>query len=133
MPFTWKLASHWTIRIRINMEQYRLEFKASNGYTSSCDLAIYREIQLVLVSETGEGMSITNAAETIATEVVKRFGLDPKRMLFVEHYSNEQRPMPYGESYDLVTFTWGKYGAYSPNWRSMPPSEFKDILNAIDQ
>ncbi|GAB3715788.1 hypothetical protein GCM10027592_56500 [Spirosoma flavus] len=114
------------------MERYRLNFKATNGYPSSCDLTIYPEIQLVVVSETGEGMSVTNAAETIATEVVKRFGLDPKRMLFVEHYSEEQRPMPYGESYDLVTFTWDKYGARNPEWRHLPPAEFHDIINAVN-
>ncbi|GAB3719642.1 hypothetical protein GCM10027592_63220 [Spirosoma flavus] len=115
------------------MELHRLNFKAPNGYPSSCDITLYPEIQLVVVSETGEGMSVTNAAETIATEVVKRFGLDPKRLMFVEHYSEEQRPQPYGESYDLVTFTWGKYGAHTPVWRSMPPNEFKEILSSINQ
>lgn len=128
-----KPESHWTISLRISMEQYRLEFKASNGYPSACQVTLYRDIQLVVVSETGEGMSVTNAAERIATEVVKLYGLDPKRMLFVEHYPESQRPKPYGESYDLVTFTWGKYGAYSPTWRHLPPSEFNEILGTINQ
>ena len=114
------------------MEQHRLNFKASNGYPSSCDLTIYREIQLVVVSETGEGMSVTNAAETIATEIVRQYELDPQRLLYVEHYPESQRPSPYGESYDLVTFIWGDHGAYSPTWRHMPPAEFNEVLNTIN-
>ncbi len=97
-------------------------------------MTIYRDIQVVVVSETGEGMSITNAAEIIATQVVKQFGLDPKRMLFIEHYPEAQRPLPYGESYDLVLFSWGKYGASSPTtWRHMPTQEFQEILNGLNQ
>jgi hypothetical protein len=90
------------------MEHHHLAFTATNGYPSSCELTIYRDIQLVVVSETGEGMSVTNAAVTIATEVVRQYGLDAKRMLYIEHYAEKQRPQPYGESYDLVTFTWDR-------------------------
>lgn len=87
------------------MERYRLEFKAENGYPSACKITIHRPIQLVVAEETGEGQSVTNACEVIATEVVKRYGLDPERMLFIEHYPAEQRPR-YGESFDLVRFRW---------------------------
>lgn len=109
-----------------------MEFKASNGYPSSCHITIYREIQLVVVSETGEGVSVTNASEMIATQVVNQYGLDPKRMLFVEHYPESQRPNPYEESYDLVMFIWGKGGAYCPTWRHMPSAEFNEILDTIN-
>lgn len=115
------------------MEQYHLTFKASNGYPSACELTIYRDIQLVVVSETGEGMSVTNANERIATEVVKQYGLDPSRMLFVEHYPESQRPKPYGESFDLVTFTWDRHGARNPVWRHLPKDEFLEILGTISE
>ena len=113
------------------MEQYRLEFRAVNGYPSSCNITIYRAVQLIVVEETGEGMSITNAAERIATEVVKRYDIDPKRMMYVEHYPAEQRLL-YGESFDLVTFTWDGKTARNPDWRHMPPAEFHDILNTVN-
>ena len=77
-------------------------------------------------------MSVTNAAEQIATEVVKQYGLDPQRMLFVEHYPEAQRPMPYGESYDLVTFTWKEGRATKPIWRHLQCEEFNEILNAVN-
>ncbi|GAB3963590.1 hypothetical protein GCM10028805_66150 [Spirosoma harenae] len=115
------------------MEQHRMHFKASNGYTGSCDLIIYRKIQLVIVSETGEGMSVTNAADTIATEIVKRYGLDPKRMLYIEHWPGHQGFATYIETYDLVTFTWNKYGASSPAWKHLPVEEFNEIMSALDE
>lgn len=113
------------------MEEHLLDFKAKNGYPSRCKITIYRNSQLVIASETGEGMSVTNAAEIIATEVVKQYGLDHARMLYVEHYSADQRPKPYGESYDLVTFTWDKYGARNPDWRHLSTVEIDEILNTI--
>ncbi|MVM42266.1 hypothetical protein GO730_38870 [Spirosoma sp. HMF3257] len=113
------------------MEHYTLDFKAPNGFPSSADVTIYRDIQLVVVSETGKGMSVTNAAEVIATEIVNRYGLDPDRMLFIEHYSDEQRTKPYGESYDLVTFTWDGLRAHNPEWRHLPLAEFNEILNTV--
>lgn len=112
------------------MEEHLLNFRATNGYPSQCNITIYRDSQLVIASETGEGMSVTNAAEIIATEVVKQYGLDPARMLYIEHYPADQRPT-YGESYDLVTFIWDKYGARNPDWRHLPLAEFDDILSTV--
>ncbi len=77
-------------------------------------------------------MSVTNAAEVIATEVVRRFSIDPARMLFVEHYPESQRPKPYGESFDLVTFTWDGTSAGNPDWKPITVTEFRQILEAIE-
>ena len=112
------------------MEQYRLEFKAENGYPSACNITIHRAIQLVVAEETGEGQSVTNACEFIATEVVKRYDVDPERMLFIEHYPAAQRPT-YGESFDLVTFRWDGKRFWNPDWRHLPPHEVYTILNAV--
>ena len=63
--------------------------------------------------------------------VVKRYGLDPKRMLFIEHYPAEQRPT-YGESFDLVTFRWNGKRFWNPDWKHLPPVEFYNILTAVE-
>lgn len=115
------------------MEQYKLQFRAPNGIMSACLITIYPDLSLVIASETDEGMSVTNAVETIATEVVRRYGIDPKRMLFVEHYPPEQRPQPWGESYDLVTFSWDGTTARNPDWRPLSPAEFQDILRTVER
>lgn len=112
------------------MEQYRLEFKAENGYPSACNITIHRAIQLVIAEEIGEGQSVTNACELIATEVLKRFGLDPGRMLFIEHYPAAQRPV-YGESFDLVRFRWDGKRFRNPDWKHLSPNEFYNILTAV--
>ena len=112
------------------MEQHRLEFKAENGYPSACNITIHRSLQLVVAEQTGEGQSVTNACEVIATEVVRRYGIDPKRMLFIEHYPAEQRPTD-GESFDLVSFRWDGKRFWNPDWRHLPPVEFHGILNAV--
>lgn len=89
-----------------------------------------------MASETGEGSSrsagaVTKSAEIIATECVKQQGFDPRRMLFVEHYPEAQRPYPFGESYDLVTFTWDGNTARNPDWKALTALEFNDILNIV--
>ena len=112
------------------MEQHRLEFKAENDYPSACNITIHRSLQLVVAEQTGEGQSVTNACEVIATEVVRRYGIDPKRMLFIEHYPAQQRPTD-GESFDLVTFRWDGKRFWNPDWRHLPLKEFYDILTAV--
>lgn len=116
----------------MNTEQHTLKYRAPNRIPSGCLVTIYRNISLVIASETGEGMSVTNAAETIATEVVRRYNIDPARMLFIEHYPESQRPKPYGETFDLVTFTWDGLTARNPDWRSLTVLEFKQIMETID-
>lgn len=118
------------------MEEYLLKFTPPNRVPSSCDITIYRAIQLVVVGETSEGMSrsagaVTNAAEIIATELVRQQNLDPQRMLYIEHYPEAQRPQPYGESYDLVTFTWDGNQARNPEWRHLTVDEFNEILDTV--
>jgi len=115
------------------MEQYRLSFRAPNGYPSSCDVTVYAAIPLVVASETGEGMSVTNAADVIATAVVHRHDLDPRRLIYVEHYSEEQRPLPFGECYSLVTFTWNGKQAKSPAWQHLPNADFAGIVATIQR
>ncbi len=58
-------------------------------FTSHCHLHILRNDQetLVIATEvsTNPGTSITNATEIIATDVVKRWQLDPRKTRFIEH------------------------------------------------
>src|SRR5260370_42640030 len=62
-------------------------------FASHCHLRILQNDQetLVIATEvnTNPGTSITNAAEIIATNVVKHRQLDPTRTRFIEHYKPE--------------------------------------------
>lgn len=77
-------------------------------------------LTVLVVSEArdNEGMSVTNAADLIATLVAKQLRLDPHRVLWVEHY-----PVLYKadqeiheETFDLVTFEWVEQQAGFPRW-----------------
>ena len=66
------------------------EFTAATGATATCGLHIVREgTQLVVVLTElpdNPGMSVTNAAEEIASQVRREFGLDPDQTRWIEHY-----------------------------------------------
>ena len=71
------------------MEQYTLEFIAPNRYPSVCLITIYRRFGIVVATDIDVGMSrcadaITNTAGLIANEVVRRYKMDPRRMIFIE-------------------------------------------------
>lgn len=57
------------------MIQQTLAFTGDNGIPTECEILINQNI--LVASDRGIGVSVTNACETIATEAVRRFGLDP--------------------------------------------------------
>jgi hypothetical protein len=86
---------------------YIYEFKAPNGVPSKCRIRLY-EAQatfnkgdtFVICSQLDSddaGMSVTNAAETIATGVMFEHRLQPMRTIWIEHYARR-------ETVDRVTF-----------------------------
>lgn len=109
-------------------------FIAANGVDSACRLRIFEAPAaqwLILVTELNKnpGMSVTNAAETIATEVCREYKLQPEDCVFVEHYDFRDRELvgagtgyvdvllPKDETFDLVVFSWSERRASSPIWR----------------
>lgn len=87
-----------------------------------------------------EGLSVTNGAEHIATDLWKHLDIHPDRTIYVEHYPDE-RPalvrkiaathrmdvrrvrasagtMSGGETFDLVSFIWRDGQASKPAWTS---------------
>ena len=84
-----------------------------------CRVRVFRAAEapdhaVVLVTDLGDGNpgpSVTNAAEEIATEVLRRYGLDPARTLFVEHYDGRTPGTAAtarrdgAEDFDRVAFT----------------------------
>lgn len=68
---------------------------------------------LVIMTELPDsGLSVTNACERIATDIVKVFhwprGWSLHKTLWVEHYTEEERGRSLGESFDLVSFDWAR-------------------------
>jgi hypothetical protein len=99
------------------IRDYIHEFKAPNGVPSKCRIRLYEGIgfekgMIVAIATQLEGddvgMSVTNAAEYIATGVSHQAKIDPTRLIWIEHYPAE--PKSYGigmrreESFDRATF-----------------------------
>lgn len=103
-----------------------------------CRVRVFRVAEapdhtVVLVTDLGDanpGPSVTNAAETIAAEVHRRYALDPARTLMVEHYDGRvpgtvARDRRDGvEDFDRVAFTVtpdraGGVRLDAPHWRPL--------------
>lgn len=122
------------------MEKHMLNFRASNGYPSRCQIQIYRQSQLVIATDIDEGMSrsadaVTNACEIIANQVVQQFGVKPQQLFFIEEY----RPAGPNHTTDLVQFDFagGKHGPTgrfkTPRWTHLPEEEFKQIIQLAEE
>lgn len=113
------------------------EFTAATGVKAVCGLRIVRdgEQTIVVLTELPEnrGMSVTNAAEEIATQVRREFGLDPDQTLWIEHYPEQQvayhgRPLREKATYDEIIYTWDDYQASEPEWHRLNQEEVEILL-----
>jgi hypothetical protein len=107
------------------------------GFIARCQLRIWQDEQgnsLVILSELPDnpGMSVTNAADQLATGVVADFNLDPQRTRWVEHYP---KATGIGETFDTITFTWSHKRVFydgpihdvasAPEWRRISREEIE--------
>jgi hypothetical protein len=112
------------------MIQQTLAFTADNGIPTECEILINQNI--LVASDRGIGVSVTNACETIATEAVRRFGLDPERLVFIEHYPADGADSRHGqpERCASVTFLWHDQRAHRPRWRHLTVAQAEVLLGA---
>ena len=111
-------------------------YRGFHACPSYCWLRIYTAPgqSVVLATELDEnpGTSITNAAERLAMNVARTFGLTLDSLRWIEHYPERQgshgRPgLP--ESFDLVTFTPTAQGLQSPEWTRLNPAQVEAMLS----
>lgn len=113
------------------MEDTCFAYTAPNRVRSACRLLINGNC--VLVSDLNQGVSVTNGAATIATAVVREYGLDPEQLVFIEHY-----PADLAKSNDpflrercaRVTFAWSNGVASRPQWSHVDKDMAENLLGA---
>ena len=99
-----------------------------HGCASICDLEIHKNLVIVSEMPENEGTSITNMAEQLATLVCQEYDIDPKHLIWIEHYPERGEWKDYPESYDLVQFNLNDDGVFSsPRWTGLTP----DIVTAF--
>src|SRR5262245_34761683 len=113
------------------------EFTAATGVKAICGLCILRDDERMVAVLTelpdNTGMSVTNAAEEIATQVRRSFGLDPEQTRWIEHYPERQyqvhqRTLTEPATYDEIVFTWENYQATEPNWLRLSKEDGEIML-----
>ena len=77
------------------MEEYTLDFKGANGYSSQCHITLFRQSGIVIATDIDKGMSVTNACEIIANEpghraVVRQYDMNPQTLKFIVRYRPER-------------------------------------------
>jgi hypothetical protein len=110
-------------------QDFEHEFIAPNGVRSRCRVAIIEDDgdKLILFEDIAIGMSVTNASELIATQVVNKFGYEPSDCRFFETY----REYDY-DTLDEIEYTWefidrkGQWEANYPRWSSA--EKLREIL-----
>lgn len=101
-----------------------------------CHLRILQDktTSIVIATElaTNPGMSITNAAEVLASKIIQQFRLDAKTTRFIEHYGQESYDSEEGrkraDTFDEVTFSWKGTVATQPKWKPADAQEMKNLL-----
>jgi hypothetical protein len=112
------------------MKQFRFDYTVPvNSFPAFCDVRIYEcgsygRQRVIILTELPDntGMSVTNACEYIATELVRQHRLTPGHTVWIEHYPDRHPPgmrndRMFDESFALVTFEWKDGIARSPDWR----------------
>jgi len=98
------------------------DFKGQWGAPSRCGLKIVqkKDETIVIASELFEenpGTSVTSFIAGLATVIVKEFGLDPGKTLFIEHCPDRGSKLDhYQESFDLGRLRWDGERFADPEW-----------------
>lgn len=93
------------------------------GNKSQCRVRIYThgDQNLVILEEMNgnQGMSVTNYSEELATELARKYRLDPAKTTWIEHYPKglwyREKDTP--EEWDVITYAWENGKASDPHWR----------------
>lgn len=109
------------------------KFRSYPGRTvSECHLLVVQNEAKTVVVMTelahNPGMSVTNASERLATQVVKQFNLNVEQTTFVEHYgviSGHSQRDP--EEFSVVTYTWDSE-AHHAQWEHRSTEKVLQLL-----
>lgn len=86
----------------------------------------------VCISELGTGMSVTNAIEEIAAEIMYTVlkNTPPSRVIWFEHWPMAMKTSGDTETFDLVTFLWSDKTAREPDWVRIPIETYEDMTGS---
>lgn len=101
------------------IEDFFHEYLGFGRVPSKCRIKIFsdNEENFICFEDIGEGTSVTNASEQLATEIVDQKDFIPSKCRFFETYSQYSNY----ESFDEITYQWtfirGRWEAKLPDWK----------------
>jgi hypothetical protein len=116
----------------------RFGYADCHGRRGECRIEVIpasRDRTVVIATELQDnpGMSITNAAEYVATAACRELRIDPATLVWIEHYGypspvTPERP----RTYDRVTFgrilpLISELLLQQPSWRVMKPADWREL------
>lgn len=119
----------------MNAVETEYHFCGLHGCESKCGLRIIELADgqvVVIASELPDtpGTSVTNFAEELASLVCTEQGIEPKQLVWIEHYvPHKGHPKP---DWDLVTFAValgdGEQATFAqPQWRPMREKDWRQL------
>jgi hypothetical protein len=117
----------------------RFEYEGFHGYPSACTLELIplddgRTFVIATETEENHGTSVTNIAEHLATFVCRTFGIEPEKLVWVEHYGYASTAFP-ERTFDIVTFrplpmSNSALFFAEPHWRVMTDADWHQLGQA---
>jgi hypothetical protein len=85
---------------------------------------------VVITTDTNHGNSVTNQAEHIATDVIRRQNIHRLDLVFIEHY---EKQAVFEETYDLVNFKWNtrEKRFEQPNWKHLTKEDVEKMAGEV--
>lgn len=104
---------------------------------AKCRLRLYDNEGSAIVIATelpdNPGMSITNAAELIATKAIGDFGLIPQHTRFIEHWKEQRTAgMHLPERWAELLFSWDGVTAHGARWRPLSKEEIEQLIGNLE-
>ncbi len=125
-------------RFRIGAGKCRLRiFDLNKGQTRKTRRLPHLRPFIIVASDVAESrMTVKSCVSHLATTVIKQFGIDPQRMIFVEYYPRQRYGLHneniIAERFEAVDFEWYEGKALYPRWRPLNPP-LLDTIKAVLQ
>ena len=110
-------------------------FKGAWDVPSFCGLKIIDKSDktIIVVTElydTNPGSSVTSWIDKLATELIRRFEIEPEKLILIEHNPDRKSSLEFfKETFDIVSFEWDGEKLINPSWKRITKAEVDNLLS----
>jgi hypothetical protein len=109
-------------------------FKGAWDIPSFCGLKIIvkKDITIMVVTElydSNPGSSVTSWIDKLATELIRKFDIDPEKLILIEHNPDRKSSLEFfKENFDKVNLDWDGTKFMNPVWERISVEQFFNLL-----